>query len=114
MEDWKDILGKALDSFEDENAGDACCESEIEVSQEKKVQKEAVHVYMERKGRGGKTATIVEGFLCDDDELKEIAKTLKVKIGTGGSARGGEILLQGDWRDRTATLLREMGFKVKG
>lgn len=68
----------------------------------------------ERKGRGGKQATIISGFECDDERLRDIASTLKQRLATGGSARGGEILVQGDRRADTAALLRSMGFKVKG
>lgn len=68
----------------------------------------------ERKGRGGKQATIISGFECDDERLRDIASTLKQRLATGGSARGGEILVQGDRRADAAALLRSMGFKVKG
>lgn len=68
----------------------------------------------ERKGRGGKQATIISGFECDDEGLRDIASTLKQRLATGGSARGGEILVQGDRRADAAALLRSMGFKVKG
>lgn len=74
----------------------------------------ALHVVVERKGRGGKTATIIEGFECDDEQIKHIAKELKSTLGTGGSARGGEILIQGDCRERVRDALRSMGFKLKG
>lgn len=68
----------------------------------------------ERKGRGGKQATIISGFECDEERLRDIASTLKQRLATGGSARGGEILVQGDRRADAAALLRSMGFKVKG
>ncbi len=69
---------------------------------------------IEKKGRGGKTATIVEGFEISDEEVDEIARTLRKRLGTGGSARGGEILIQGDRKADVVKLLKEMGFKVKG
>ena len=74
----------------------------------------ALHVVTERKGRAGKTATIVEGFTCTESELKEIAARLKSALGTGGSARGGEILIQGDCRERVRADLKRMGFRLKG
>ncbi len=77
-------------------------------------QKSHLHVLIEKKGRGGKTATIVEGFEISDDEVEEIGRTLRKKLGCGGSARGGEILIQGERKDDTMQLLRDMGFKVKG
>lgn len=70
-------------------------------------------IYFEKKGRGGKQATIITGFTCDDDELKALAATLKQKLGTGGSARGGEILIQGDRRSRLPELLAQMGYKSR-
>lgn len=72
-----------------------------------------LHIVVEKKGRGGKVATIVEGFECSDDEVDEIARDLRKRLGTGGSARGGEILIQGDRRDDVAAFLRSKGFKVK-
>lgn len=74
--------------------------------------KDSLRVIIDRKGRKGKIATIIEGFTADDAEVAEIASELKRKIGTGGSSRGGEILLQGDWKDKVSVLLREMGYKT--
>lgn len=74
----------------------------------------ALHVVAERKGRAGKTATIVEGFECSDEELKQIAGALKKALGTGGSSRGGEILIQGDCKEKVRNELSKMGFKLKG
>lgn len=71
-----------------------------------------LHVVVERKGRGGKTATIIEGFECRPEQVKEIAAKLKSALGTGGSARGGEILIQGDCRDRVCAHLTALGFKL--
>lgn len=68
-------------------------------------------VSMEKKGRGGKTATIISGF-ADGDDIEEIASVLKRKLGAGGSARGGEILIQGDRRTDVIKPLRELGFKL--
>ena len=77
------------------------------------VQRTPVHIVMERKGRGGKTVTIVEGFECDDATLRDVAARLKQTLGTGGSARGGEILIQGDVRPRVRELLTRWGYRVK-
>lgn len=74
-----------------------------------------LRMFYEKKGRAGKPATILDGFDPEDDkEALDIARLLKQKLGCGGSARGGEILLQGDRRQQAATLLRGMGYKVKG
>ncbi|MDE6512649.1 MAG: translation initiation factor [Muribaculaceae bacterium] len=69
-------------------------------------------VDIERKGRAGKTATIISGFTLPDEEIKRLATELKSKLGTGGSARGGEILIQGERREAVCNLLRAMGYKV--
>lgn len=72
-----------------------------------------LRILIDRKGRKGKTATIIEGFECDDDRLQQVAKTLKQKLGTGGSARDGEILVQGDRRKDIAPILNDLGYKTK-
>ena len=81
---------------------------------QKAAKKETLEVIFERKGRGGKVATIIAGFAGTDDEVADIASRLKKALGTGGSARGGEILIQGDRREAVATWLRAQGYKVKG
>ena len=68
---------------------------------------------VERKGRGGKTATIVAGFTVSDEAVAEIANQLKRRLGTGGSARGGEILIQGDRADAVVKALTDMGMKAR-
>lgn len=74
---------------------------------------EKLQVVIERKGRGGKTATIVAGFTSTgDDEIADLARELKTRLGTGGSARGGEILIQGERRREVVDLLRAKGYKV--
>ncbi len=72
--------------------------------------KEKLNVSMEKKGRGGKTATIIYGFTSDDEEIASVAAVLKRRLGIGGSSRGGEILLQGDVREKVKPVLREMGY----
>lgn len=66
-------------------------------------------VSMERKGRGGKTATIIAGFASEAD-ASEAAAALKKRLATGGSARGCEVLLQGDCRDKAREALKALGY----
>lgn len=109
--DWKDMLSQIREDLpEGEEIEEAAGEAES-TSKDKK--KEVIHIVVEKKGRKGKTATIAEGFKCDDDELEELASELKRKLGVGGSARGGEILIQGECKDRLAELLRGMNYRVK-
>lgn len=73
-----------------------------------------LHIVYEKKGRKGKPATIIYGFdPSNDDLLQQTASRMKRQMGVGGSARGGEILLQGDCRKKAADLLKEYGFKVR-
>ena len=109
--DWKDALGALRadlpEAEENIDNNDESAETSSADAREK------LHIVVERKGRRGKTATIIEGFTCDDDTLQETARVLKQRIGTGGSARGGEILLQGEWKEKAAEILRSMGHSVK-
>lgn len=70
-------------------------------------------ISLERKGRAGKTATLITGWTVSDEKLLKIASELKQKLACGGSARGGDILLQGDRRLQAGPLLQEMGYKSR-
>lgn len=74
----------------------------------------AVRISIDRRMRRGKTATLIEGFGCPEDEVAEIASELKRRLGCGGSNRGADILLQGDRRAEAAALLGRMGYRVTG
>ncbi len=69
-----------------------------------------LHVRMERSGRGGKTVTLVDNFVGTEEDLNALGKTLKSKCGVGGSIKDGQIIIQGDFRERIVGLLREMGY----
>lgn len=83
------------------------------VQEEKAAPHPRVDIILEKKGRGGKVATIIAGFTVPDDELLALAATLKQRLGTGGSARGGEILIQGDRRADVQRLLTSLGYKSR-
>ena len=72
-----------------------------------------LRVRMERSGRGGKTVTVVSGFIGTDDDLSDLGKTLKTRLGVGGSAKDGLIIIQGDFRDRLIALLQSLGYPAK-
>lgn len=70
-------------------------------------------ILLDKKGRKGKAATIIAGFTVDDDTVEEIARRLKQRLATGGSARDGEILIQGDKRREAAAALGALGLKCR-
>lgn len=72
-----------------------------------------LYVSIDRKKRAGKEVTLVEGFVGAEDDLKDLGKTLKSKCGVGGTAKDGEILIQGSFKDKVAALLEGMGYNVK-
>lgn len=109
--DWKDALGSLLQNGDLPEGEDA--PASVPEDAPAGVQKAPLHVLKEKKGRAGKVATIIEGFECPDAELQDTARRLKQRLGVGGSARGGEILIQGDLVEKVRTLLRELGYKVK-
>jgi len=76
-------------------------------------EKQRLIVSLDRRQRAGKKVTLVTGFSGSEDDLKELGRALKVKCGVGGSAKDGEITIQGDLRDKVTALLTEMGYRAK-
>lgn len=72
-----------------------------------------LRVWLEKNHRGGKTATVIKGFAGSEDDLEALGKTLKTKCGTGGSAKDGEIIIQGDHREKIMAMLAQLGYKAK-
>ena len=74
-------------------------------------ERQKLRVSIERHHRGGKTVTLIKGFVGTDDDLQALAKQLKTKCGTGGSAKDSEIIIQGEVKDKVLTLLQSLGYK---
>ena len=104
--DWKERLNVVYStnpdySYEMEDDGE-------QVTPEASRQK--LRVQLDRKNRGGKVVTLVTGFVGTENDLKELGKLLKSKCGVGGSAKDGEIIVQGDFKQKVLELLKKVGY----
>lgn len=107
--DWKKrdgVVYSTSDSFE-YNLGDQNDLDTLPPSQQR------LKILLDKKARAGKQVTLVEGFVGSEDDLKELGKLLKNKCGVGGSAKDGEILIQGDHRDKVLQVLVTAGYGAK-
>lgn len=107
--DWKKrdgVVYSTSDSFE-YNLGEEDSQESLPASQQK------LKILLDKKSRAGKQVTLVEGFVGSEDDLKELGKLLKNKCGVGGSAKDGEILIQGDHRDKVLQVLLAAGYGAK-
>lgn len=107
--DWKSRLGVVYSTNPDFKYTTAASTEEetLEPSKQRLV------VRIDRRQRAGKQVTLVEGFVGKSDDLSALAKTLKTKCGVGGTAKDGEITIQGDLRDKVTALLQGMGYNAK-
>lgn len=109
MSDWKQRLGMVYSTNPD---------FEYTVEQEPQEEtlppeKQDLRVWIDRKHRGGKTVTLVKGFVGTEEDLLELGRMLKSRCGVGGSAKDGQIIIQGDHRERVVELLLKEGYRCK-
>lgn len=109
MEDWKKKLGTTVYSTNPDFKLDND-EEEIETLV---AAKQLLLVSIDKKQRKGKTVTLIENFIGKVEDLEALAKMLKTKCGVGGSAKDGEIVIQGDFKIKAKELLEKEGYKVK-
>ena len=107
--DWKKRAGivfSTADSF-NYQFGEEESQETLSPAQQK------LRVLLDKKSRAGKQVTLIEGFVGSEDDLKELGKLLKNKCGVGGSTKDGEILIQGDHRDKVLQVLSQAGYGAK-
>lgn len=107
--DWKRRLGVVYST----NPDFSFTEQEEESVETLEPSAQKLIVSIDRRNRGGKQVTLVTGFIGSEEDLAGLGRTLKVKCGVGGSAKNGEITIQGDFRDKVTEILRSMGYKAK-
>lgn len=107
--DWKNRLGVVYSTNPDfKYVTDEPVEEEtLEPAKQKLI------VRIDRRQRAGKQVTLIEGFRGRSEDLAALAKTLKTRCGVGGTAKDGEITIQGDLRDKLVALLTSMGYNAK-
>jgi translation initiation factor 1 len=108
-QDWKERLGVVYSTNSDFNYD----KEEQEKQETLSVNQQNLKVMLDRKQRKGKVVTLIEGFIGSDEDLNALAKSLKTQCGVGGTAKDGQILIQGDFCQRIIDILKAQGYKVK-
>ena len=107
--DWKDRLGVVFSTNPDFKYTTA----ETEEADTLPPSRQRLIVGIDRRNRGGKQVTPISGFVGKADDLRELGRTLKTRLGVGGSAKDGEITIQGDFRDKVVSILQGLGYNAK-
>jgi len=107
-QDWKDLLkerfGESLPTPEEEAPAEPATPA---------FRKQRLIVTIDRRRRAGKQVTLISGFEGEETQLESLCKQLKTRLGTGGSVKDGDVMIQGDVRDKVVALLTEMGHQAK-
>ena len=106
MADWKERLGVVYSTNPDFKYDNGEQESVETLAKDK----QNLRVWRDTHGRAGKVTTVVKGFVGSDEDLEELGKILKRKIGVGGSTKDGQIIIQGENRDRVLQILLDEGY----
>jgi translation initiation factor 1 len=107
--DWKDRLGIVYSTNPDfEYQKDEEPEAETLPPEKQKL-----IISLDKKQRKGKKVTLVTGFIGTEEDLKDLGRKIKVKLGVGGSVKDGEIIIQGDFRDRVREILKSDGYGLE-
>ena len=109
MNDWKERLGMVY-STNDEFQYQTNSSEQINTLPP---EKQKLRVALDKRNRKGKQVTIVADFVGSEIDLTALAKTLKTRCGVGGSSKDGEIIIQGDHRDKIVTILTTLGYKAR-
>lgn len=104
--DWKERLNIVYST----NPDFAYSTDEMEEIETLPNGQQRLRVSIEKNHRGGKTVTIVKNFTGTSDDIKELGRMLKTKCGVGGSVKDGEIIIQGEWKEKIIDLLKKEGY----
>ena len=104
--DWTDRLGVVFSTNPDFSYQDDSVEQNNTLSP----QQQKLRLRIEKNGRGGKTVTVISGFEGTEDDLKQLARLIKTRCGVGGTSKEGDIIIQGDFKNKIIEILKQEGY----